>query len=66
MIWLHFEEMMAGIAASMARTEADAVRADEKARSYKGPWRRKSDAVDVEARVVDDPLALPGQEEIAP
>lgn len=61
-----FRTLLADIAASMARTEAEAERADEKARSYKGPWRRKTDAVDVETRVVEDPLALPGTEEIAP
>jgi hypothetical protein len=58
--------MVTGVAAPMARTEADAARADEKARAYKGPLRRHTDAIDVDARVVDDPLALPGPEEIAP
>lgn len=66
MIWLAFEEMIAGVAASMARTEADAARAAEKTAAYKGPWRRKTDAVIVEARVVEDPLVPPGPEEIAP
>lgn len=57
--------ILADIAASMARNEADVARAAEKAAAYKGPWRRKSDAVIVEARVVEDPLALPGPKEIA-
>jgi hypothetical protein len=60
-----FRTLLADIAASMARTEAEAARADEKARAYRGPWRRKTDAVDVPVRVVEDPLALPGPEEIA-
>lgn len=98
-------EVLADIAASMARNEADVARAAEKAAAHKGPWRRKTDAVDVEARtrdaslqkqlvtvpkptryyrdaelrktdlvdivdvparVIEDPLALPGVEEIAP
>jgi hypothetical protein len=59
-------ELLADIAASMARNEADVARAAEKAAAYKGPLRRKTDAIDAEARVVEDPLALPGPEEIAP
>ena len=58
-------ELLADIAASMARNESDVARAAEKAAAYKGPWRRKTDAIDVQARVIEDPLALPGPEEIA-
>lgn len=58
-------ELLADIAASMARNESDVARAAEKAAAHKGPWRRKTDAVDVAARVVDDPLVLPGPEEVA-
>jgi hypothetical protein len=61
-----FRELLANISASIARSEADAARAAEKAAAHKGPWRRKSDAVDVQAHVVADPLALPGAEEVAP
>jgi hypothetical protein len=65
-----FRELLADISASMARNEADVARAAEKAAAYKGPWRRKTDAVDVQARKVPalpvaDPLALHGPEELA-
>lgn len=62
---MSFRELLADIAASMARNETDVARAAEKAASYKGPWRRKTD-VDGETHVVEDPLALPSPEEIAP
>lgn len=60
-------ELLADISASMARNEADVARAAEKAAAHKGPWRRKTDAavIDVQARVIEDPLALPGPEELA-
>lgn len=54
MIWLFFEEMAAGWAASTARDEAGAARATTRAQAYKGPLRRRDDAIDVEARVVPD------------
>jgi hypothetical protein len=61
--------ILADIAASMARNEADVARAAEKAAAYRGPWRRKTDPVDVETRVIEDPvadpLALHGPEELA-
>lgn len=60
-----FRELLADISASMARNEVDVARAAEKAAAYKGPWRRKTDAVDVQAREIVDPLALPGPEELA-
>lgn len=59
-------EMMAGVAATAARTEADSARAVAQAEAYGGPLRRHADVIDVDARVLDDPLALPGPEEIAP
>lgn len=59
-------ELLADISASMARNEADVARAAEKAAAHKGPWRRKTDSIiDVQARVIEDPLALQGPEEIA-
>jgi hypothetical protein len=65
-IWLYFGEMMASVAATAARNEAEAARAAAQAEAYAGPLRSHTDVIDVEARVIDDPLALAGPEEIAP
>jgi hypothetical protein len=54
MIWLFFEEMAAAWVASNARDEGDATRATTRAEAYTGPQRRRTDAIDVEARVVPD------------
>lgn len=60
---MSFRELLASVTASMARTETDVARAAEKAASYKGPLRGHADVIDVEARLIEDPLALSGPEE---
>jgi hypothetical protein len=59
MIWLYFGEMLAGVAATAARNEADAARTSAQAEAYAGPLRRHTDVIDVEARAIDDVPALP-------
>ena len=63
MTWLN--NLFANLAASTARDERQADRAASRAAAYTGPMRRRTDAIDVEARVVEDPLALPAPE-VAP
>jgi len=45
--------LLRDIAESMEHSEAEAARAAAKAKAYNGPWRRKTDAINVDARVVE-------------
>jgi len=49
-----FTTLLASLAAPTARDEGDDDRATTKAAAYTGPRRRRSDAIEVEARVVED------------
>ena len=49
-----FATILASLATSTARDEGDADRATTRAAAYTGPRRRKSDAIEVQTRVVDD------------
>ena len=57
--------MLSGVAASMARTEAESTTTALR-NACITPQRRRTDAIDVEARVVDDPLLVaPDAREVA-
>lgn len=49
-----FTTILASMAASTALDEGDADRATTRAAAYTGPRRRLSDAIEVQARVVED------------
>jgi hypothetical protein len=47
------------IIASMERSEAEAARVAAKSRAYNGEWRRKTDVIDIDARVIEEMPLLP-------